>query len=108
MTLGGHELAWGPGGGFGAINYGQMIIFVYLICDTGRSRIGVGSLRRSPGGSGVLGDKLQSNEHPGARLRAIGLVGGGGGGQRPGSSGLYALITTDEHNYTFFFTLACH
>ena len=36
VTLAGHELAWGPGAeppeaqGFGAINYGQMSIFLYL------------------------------------------------------------------------------
>ena len=34
--------------GFWAINYGQMSIFLYLICDTGRSRIGVGSQEAEP------------------------------------------------------------
>ena len=36
---------------------------VYLICDTGRSRIGVGSRGGAPGSSGVLGNKLLSDEH---------------------------------------------
>ena len=54
VTLAGHELAWGPGAeppeiqGFWAINYCQMSMILYLICDTGRSRIGVGSRVRSP------------------------------------------------------------
>ena len=45
VTLGGRELAWGPGAeppevqGFWAINYCQMSMLLYLICDTGRSRI---------------------------------------------------------------------
>ena len=48
VTLAGHKLVLGPGGGapeaqgFWAINNGQMSIFLYLICDTGRSRIGWG------------------------------------------------------------------
>ena len=41
--------------GFWAINYCKMSMLLYLICDTGRSRIGVGS--RGGGNSGVLGNK---------------------------------------------------
>ena len=59
----------GPGGGalrssevYTSI-YRQMSIILYLICDTGRSRTGVGSRGRSPGSSGVLGNKLRSDEH---------------------------------------------
>ena len=39
---------FGPGGGapeaqmLYTLNYRQMCLFLYLICDTGRSRIGVG------------------------------------------------------------------
>ena len=36
---------------------------LYLNCDTGRSRIGVGSRGGAPGNSGVLGNKLLSDEH---------------------------------------------
>ena len=32
-------------------------MLLYLICDTGRSRIGVGSRGGAPGSSGVLGNK---------------------------------------------------
>ena len=54
MTLAGHELAWGPGGGaseaqgFWAINNGQISIFLYLICRHWQDTIGVGSRGRSP------------------------------------------------------------
>ena len=54
VTLAGHKLVLGPGGGapeaqgFWAINNGQMSIFLYPICDTGRTQIGVGSRGRSP------------------------------------------------------------
>ena len=54
VTLAGHELGLGPGAeppevqGFWAINNCQMSMLLYLICDTGRSRIGVGSGGRSP------------------------------------------------------------
>ena len=63
VTLVGRELAWGPGAeppevqGFWAINYCQMSMLLYLSCDTGRSRIGVGSRGGAPGSSGVLGNK---------------------------------------------------
>ena len=63
VTLAGHELVWGPGAeppevqGFWAINYCQMSMLLYLSCDTGRSRIGVGSRGGAPGSSGVLGNK---------------------------------------------------
>ena len=41
--------------GFWAINYCQMSIFLYLICDTGRTRIGVmGTGGGAPGSSGVF------------------------------------------------------
>ena len=69
MTLAGNELAWGPGAeppevhGFWAINNCQMSMILYLNCDTGRSRIGVGSRGGAPGNSGVLGNKLLSDEH---------------------------------------------
>ena len=65
MTLAGHELAWGPGAeppevqGFWAINNCQMSMILY--CDTGRSR--VGSRGGAPRSSGVLGNKLLSDEH---------------------------------------------
>ena len=49
--------------GFWAINYCQMSMILYLNCDTGRSRIGVGSRGGAPGNSGVLGNKLLSDEH---------------------------------------------
>ena len=47
LTLARHELVWGPGGGAPRssdalkLNYLQMCLFLYLFCDTGRSRIGV-------------------------------------------------------------------
>ena len=82
VTLVGRELAWGPGAkppeaqGFYTLNYRQMSMLLYLSCDTGRSRIGVGSGGEAPGGfytrggapgapgnSGVLGNKLLSDEH---------------------------------------------
>ena len=40
-----------------------MSMLLYLNCDTGRSRIGVGSRGGAPGSSGVLGNKLLSDEH---------------------------------------------
>ena len=49
--------------GFTTLNYRQMSIFYYLNCDTGRSRIDVGSRGGAPGNSGVLGNKLLSDEH---------------------------------------------
>ena len=49
--------------GFWAINNCQMSMLLYLNCDTGRSRIGVGSRGGAPGNSGVLGNKLLSDEH---------------------------------------------
>ena len=58
VTLAGRELAWGPGAkppeaqGFWAINYRQMSMLLYLICDTGRSRIGVGSRGGAPEAQG--------------------------------------------------------
>ena len=54
MTLAGHKLVFGPGGGAlevqGVlyIKYRQMSIILYLIFGTGRSLIGVGSRGRSP------------------------------------------------------------
>ena len=63
VTLVGRELAWGPGGGApgssGVLGnkYCQMSMLLYLSCDTGRSRIGVGSRGGAPGSSGVLGNK---------------------------------------------------
>ena len=40
-----------------------MSMLLYPSCDTGRSRIGVGSRGGAPGSSGVLGNKLLSDEH---------------------------------------------
>ena len=72
----------GPGGGalrssrvYTSI-YRQMSIILYLICDTDRSRIGVGSRGGGPGDSGVLGNRLRSDKHAWARLRAPGGVEG--------------------------------
>ena len=48
---------------FWAIHDGQMSIVWYLICDTGRTQIGVGSKGRIPRSSGVLHVKLSSDEH---------------------------------------------
>ena len=42
---------------FWAINYCKMSMLLCPSCDTGRSRIGVGSRGRAPGSSGVLGNK---------------------------------------------------
>ena len=76
LTLAGHELVWGPGGGaneyffytpeaqrFWAINNGQMSIFLYLICDTGRTRIDVGSRGRSPQKLRCFIINYRSDEH---------------------------------------------
>ena len=60
MTLVGRELVWGREGvkeppevqGFWAINYCQMSMLLYLSCDTGRSRIGVGSRGEAPRSQG--------------------------------------------------------
>ena len=63
VTLVGRELAWGPEAeppevqGFWAINNCQMSMLLYPSCDTGRSRIEVGSRGGAPGSSGVLGNK---------------------------------------------------
>ena len=40
-----------------------MSMLLCLNCDPGRSRIGVGSRGGAPGNSGVLGNKLLSDEH---------------------------------------------
>ena len=40
-----------------------MSMILYPSCDTGRSRIGVGSRGGAPRISGVLGNKLLSDEH---------------------------------------------
>ena len=77
MTLAGNELAWGPGAeppevhGFWAINNCQMSMLLYLSCDTGRSRICVGSRGEAPGSSGVLGNKLLSDEHAFIYLKTL-------------------------------------
>ena len=69
MTLVGRELAWGPRRsppeiqGFWEINNCQMSMILYHNCDTGRSRICVGSRGGAPRNSGVLGNKLLSDEH---------------------------------------------
>ena len=49
--------------GFWSINNCQMSMILYLNCDTGRSRICVGCRGGAPGNSGVLGNKLLSDEH---------------------------------------------
>ena len=109
MTLVGRELAWGPGAeppevqGFWAINYCQMSMLLYLICDTGRSRIGVGSRGGAPGSSGVLGNKLLSDEHAFIPY-LVTLVGRelawGPGGGAPGSSGVLGnKLLSDEHAF---------
>ena len=46
-----------------AIHYCQMSMLLYPSCDTGKSRIGVGSRGGAPGSSGVLGNKSLSDEH---------------------------------------------
>ena len=49
--------------GFWAINNCQMSMILYHNCDTGRSRICVGSRGGAPRNSEVLGNKLLSDEH---------------------------------------------
>ena len=49
--------------GFWAINNCQMSMILYHNCDTGRSRICVGSRGGVPRNSGVWGNKLLSDEH---------------------------------------------
>ena len=76
--------------GFWAINNCQMSMLLYLNCDTGRSRIGVGSRGGAPGNSGVLGNKLLSDEHAFIPY-LVTLVGrelAWGPGGAPGSSGV--------------------
>ena len=49
--------------GFWRYIIGQMSMLLYPSCDTGKSRIGVGSRGGAPGSSGVLGNKSLSDEH---------------------------------------------
>ena len=45
----------------------------------------------APGGSGVLGNRLRSDEHPGAALGTLVGFGGGGGGREAETRKLRAL-----------------
>ena len=47
--------------GFWAINNGQMSIFLYLICDTGRTQIDVGSRGGAPRSSDASYIKISSD-----------------------------------------------
>ena len=49
--------------GFYTLNYRQTSIFLYFICVTGRSQIGVGCRAGAPRNSGVLYIKLSSDVH---------------------------------------------
>ena len=100
MTLAGHELAWGPGAeppevqGFWAINNCQMSMILYLSCDTGRSRICVGSRGGAPRSSGVLGNKLSSDEHAFNTLfgdTGRSRIGVGSKGEPPEVQGFWAI-----------------
>ena len=54
VSLAGHKLVLGPGGGAPRssdalyIKISSDVLISYLFCDTGKSRIGVGSRGRSP------------------------------------------------------------
>ena len=100
MTLAGHELGWGPGAeppevqGFWAINNCQMSMILYLSCDTGRSRICVGSRGGAPEIQGFWAiNYCQMSMHFIPYL--VTLVGRelawGPGGGAPGSSGVWAI-----------------
>ena len=68
-----------------------MSMILYLNCDTGRSRIGVGSRGGAPGNSGVLGNKLLSDEHAFYTLfgdNGRSPIGVGSRGGAPRSSGV--------------------
>ena len=60
---------WGPGGrapGSSGVLGDKLLSDEHAFipyCDTGRSRICVGSRGGAPGNSGVLGNKLLSDEH---------------------------------------------
>ena len=69
--------------GFQAFDYGQMNIFLYLICDTGRTLIGVRSSGRSP-------QKLRGFRHYiTVRLASSGVQ----GAEPPEAQGFRHLIT---------------
>ena len=107
MTLVGRELKWGPGAeppevqGFWAINNCQMSMLLYPSCDTGRSRIGVGSRGEEPPevqGFGAINNCQMSMllylSCDTGRSRFV----VGSGGEAPRSSGvLYVKLSSDEH-----------
>ena len=87
--------------GFWAINNCQMRMILYLNCDTVRSQICVGSRGGVPRNSGVLGNKLLSDEHAFYTLfgdNGRSPIGVGSRGEAPRSSGvLYVKLSSDEH-----------
>ena len=80
-----------------------MSIFYTLFVTLAGHKLVLGPGGRAPRSSRVLGNRLRSDEHPGARLRAIGWV---RGAEPRKLRALGNLITSDEHNYTLFVTLA--
>ena len=88
--------------GFWAINNCQMSMLLCLSCDTGRSRIGVGSRGGAPGNLAVWGNKLLSDEHAFYTLfgdNGRSRIGVGSRGGAPGSSGVLGNKLSDEHAF---------
>ena len=70
-----------------------MSMLLYPSCDTGRSRIGVGSRGGAPGSSGVLGNKLLSDEHAFIPYLTLVVTIGVGFRGAPGSSGVLGVMS---------------